>query len=379
MRIAVVHSFYSSSQPSGENRVVEDQVGELTNAGHDVLLVGRYTDLKSAHRTYPVRAAARVATGWGADPLPALGAFRPDVVHVHNLFPNISTRWIKRWDGPVVVSLHNYRSVCSNGLLYRQDSLCLECPRHGDASAVRHGCYRESRLATIPLAVSRKADRTRVLGGASAVITTSESSDRHFANLFGPDVPRVLIPNFGPGDEQEPIDASQRAGWVAMGRFSPEKGFVQLLSEWPDAMSLTLVGDGELRDDVRAAAVRTGVNLKSTLPIGELRTLLPAYRGLVFPSRWLEVAPQVVVEAMRVGLPVVAFDANGVAAFVEATGTGVSYGSSRSLESALLMVDKRCDEFSRSAADYYRDNWRPSVWLGSMTSLYARLQDGQGP
>ena len=102
MRIAVVHSFYSSSQPSGENRVVEDQVALLRDAGHEVLLVARHTDEESERSLYAVRAAGWVATGRGGDPTAQLRAFAPDIVHVHNLFPNIGTRWMKFWEGPVL-------------------------------------------------------------------------------------------------------------------------------------------------------------------------------------------------------------------------------------------------------------------------------------
>ena len=44
MRIAVVHSFYRSDSPSGENQVVAQQVELLREAGHDVLLVARSSD-----------------------------------------------------------------------------------------------------------------------------------------------------------------------------------------------------------------------------------------------------------------------------------------------------------------------------------------------
>jgi hypothetical protein len=93
LRIAVVHSYYSSRQPSGENVVVDLQIDALHRAGHEVELIARRTgDLEPA-RTYPVAAALRVASGRGASPRDRIAAFEPDVVHVHNLFPNWGRRW----------------------------------------------------------------------------------------------------------------------------------------------------------------------------------------------------------------------------------------------------------------------------------------------
>ena len=183
MRVAVVNSFYSSSQPSGENRVVEDQVQALSDAGHEVRLLARFTDDESRQVSYPLRTAMRVATGRGTNPMQDLREFKPDIVHVHNLFPNFGTDWIDRWQGPVVVSLHNYRAFCSNGLFYRSGAICFDCVDSGALAAVRHGCYRDSRGASVPVAIGRRADRKNVLAKVDAVVTTSPGADEVLERL----------------------------------------------------------------------------------------------------------------------------------------------------------------------------------------------------
>ena len=373
MRIAVVHSFYSSAQPSGENKVVVDQVSALREAGHEVLLLGRHTDDEEASALYPARAAAWVATGHGPDPTSRLMAFRPDVVHIHNLFPNIGRAWLARWPGPVVASVHNYRSVCSNGLLFRDGAICLECPQRGGGHAMVHGCYRGSRLATAPLAVSRRSEQRAVLERADAVVTTSIASDEVLTDLVKVPLRTVVIPNSGPDAGVPPLPASERRGWLAMGRLSPEKGFLELLADWPDAYDLTLIGDGAQEGEIRRLAIASNITVRPSVHRDELRSLLPRFTGLVFPSRWLEVAPQVVVEAMRVGLPVVAYEANGVATEAHRSGAGRSYRNGESLNDALSRVEADCDAFSSRAFSYYVANWRPEVWLTSMTALYERL------
>jgi len=373
MKVAVVHSFYSSDQPSGENRVVEDQASLLREAGHDVRLIARHTDSESLTAGYALRSAFRVATGWGNSPLQQIREFEPDIVHVHNLFPNFGTSWIARWDGPVVVSLHNYRPFCSNGLLYRDGRICVDCVESGDNAGIRHGCYHDSRTATVPVAIGRRVDRRNVLAAASTVVTTSEGADEIVAPLLGPDIPTTLIPNFGPGQAQAPLPASKRSGWLAMGRFSPEKGFVELIEEWPEREHLTVIGDGELRESVLQTATLKGVEVEGSLSINELRTRIPVFRGLIFPSRWLEVAPQVVVEAMRVGLPVIAYEENVVASLVRSSGAGALYRDAASLASCVALITDQLDEFSERASQHYQANWTPSAWLASMIGLYQRL------
>jgi hypothetical protein len=90
VRIAMVHSFYSSSQPSGENTVVLNEVDALRRAGHEVALFAAHTDELEGEVFYKLRSGLRVATGYGRNPLKAIKDFSPDVVHVHNIHRPIS-------------------------------------------------------------------------------------------------------------------------------------------------------------------------------------------------------------------------------------------------------------------------------------------------
>jgi glycosyltransferase involved in cell wall biosynthesis len=373
MRIAVIHSFYSSAQPSGENGVVVDQVAVLREAGHEVELFARHTDDERKSFLYPFKAAARVGTGLGADPTDRLRAFAPDVVHVHNLFPNIGTSWTRRWSGPIVVSVHNYRLVCSNGLLFRNGATCLECPQLGPSRAIVHRCYRESAMATIPLALSRHRDQRRLLLGADAVVTTSRGSDELLKSVVSVPIRTVVIPNFGADDGHRPLPTSDREGWVALGRLAPEKGLLDLARDWPAGERLTVIGDGPQADELRQVADRGEIQYLPSMSRSDLRVRLPHFTGLVFPSVWAEAAPQVAVEAMRVGLPIVALDRNVVSDVVRDSGAGVVYSGRNDLAEALVAVAHDCEAMSEKAALYYAATWRPSIWLEATEALYTSL------
>lgn len=373
VRIAVVHSVYSSQQPSGENRVVEDQIRALREAGHDVAVIERRTEDLQSQVTYPVRTAFRVATRFGTSPLRELQEFAPDVVHVHNLFPNFGSRWMEAWPGPVVMTLHNFRLVCSNGYLYRDNQVCTECPQFSDWRAVRHGCYRESRFASIPVALSRKGSVRDVLNGVSALVTTSRAFDRTLRANWPHSLETVLIPNFGWGQPRQPAKRSYRHGWLAMGRFSAEKGFGELLEIWPEHQPLTLIGDGPDADCLEAQSQGLPVSLQASVPIETLREMIPRFQGLVFPSRWIEGAPQVVVEAARVGLPIVTLNSNGVADLVADYGSGAIYSDGESLRVALNEVQVHLEDMSEASVAMFRELWDREKWLQRTEGLYSSL------
>ena len=372
MRIAVVHSFYRSAQPSGENRVVEDQVDALREAGHDVLLIRRETDAL-AHPLYGARTAVAVALDRGFDPTSHIHDFNPHVVHVHNLFPNFSTSWLRDVRWPVVVTLHNYRLTCSNGMFFREGKICIECDTLGTRKAVQYGCYRQSRAATIPVAISRGRTRRNILAGASALVTTSEFSDEVVRKYIAPGVHTHVIPNFGPSDDIPNTTSQSWKPWIAAGRLSPEKGFVELLRDWPLDEELTIIGAGSLRDDLVKRSRDKKISFGASMSREELRTNLSGSLGLIFPSRWFEADPQIVAEAMRLGTPIVSFCDNSAADIVKSSGAGRTYDSKDTLRAALMEVRENRSKLAGIAQGEFKRRWTKSLWLSRIHRLYQQV------
>ena len=93
MRILLVHNFYGSESPSGENKVVEMEQQMLEAHGHTVRLFSRQSDeIRKQGVLGKIKGA--LSTIWNPWMTRAIRKeveeFRPDVVHVHNTFPLIS-------------------------------------------------------------------------------------------------------------------------------------------------------------------------------------------------------------------------------------------------------------------------------------------------
>ena len=50
---------------------------------------------------------------------------------------------------PVVQTLHNFRMLCPAGSFFRNDVICEECVDGGLKCAIRHKCYRGSKIQTM--------------------------------------------------------------------------------------------------------------------------------------------------------------------------------------------------------------------------------------
>ncbi|MHC1560477.1 glycosyltransferase family 4 protein [Actinomycetospora sp. C-140] len=377
MRIAVVHSFYSSRVPSGENQVVLAQVEALRAAGHEVALVARHTDDRLRRASYPVEAALTTATGVGPDPTAELAAFSPDVVHVHNLFPNFGTAWLRDWPGRIVATLHNFRPMCANGYLFRDGAACTACPSGDRWAAVRHGCFHGSRVASLPLAWRSRhgAVGDPLLARADQIVVLSERARRTYRDAGVPAERLHVVPNLVADVPPVPtVGAGGRDGerWLCIARLTPEKGVLELVRSWPAEVGLDIVGEGELRADIEAAAP-AGVRLLGSRDNAALRAAMGGYAGLVVPSRWFEGLPTVYLEALAAGLPVLAVDGNSAADDVAAHDLGVVTAASPTtgeLRAGIAAITGAGTGLRRRASASFRARFTAPTWCDAITRVY---------
>jgi glycosyltransferase involved in cell wall biosynthesis len=379
MRVALVHSFYRSDAPSGENVVVLRQAEALKSAGHEVLMVARHTDVEIKSRLYGPKSAIRVATGVGPDPTRELNAFQPDVVHVHNLFPNFGERWLDSWNGPLVATLHNFRPICANGLLYRNGKVCTLCPDGDRWASLKHGCYRDSRVATMPLAIHNAGGigRNRLLSRADRIIVLSERGRTAYMEAGDPGITAkmVVIPN---GIEDRSVSGRVTPRhWAFVGRLSSEKGIKEVIACWPRSERLRVVGGGPLEAELRSMN-KVGVTFEGQLRPDQVDEVLRCSWGLVFPSRWKEGFPTVIAEASMHGIPVLARAGSSGADFVEHTASGLVYHSELDLPTSLVAVRDRYDDMSGASRRAYLTNLSLVTWLRRLEQMYTSIVTGRG-
>lgn len=370
MRVAVVHSFYASGLPSGENAVVLDQVAQLQEGGHDVTLVSRHTDDHVDERLYAARAAMTTMTGRGPSPERTLADLAPDVVHLHNTFPNWGTRWLRTWGPRTVLTLHNYRTVCSNGDLFRDGHDCDECLSTPVLPALRHRCYRGSTLATVPLALgsSPVGALRRVPRSVARVVALNEEAGAIYSRAFGRDVD--VVPNSIAAGPRLP---EPTRGWLYVGRLSPDKGIEELLAHWPADQPLDIVGDGPQVHLARAAATANPhITYHGPLPRHDVLRMIAEAVGVVVPSL-AENLPTVLLEAIASGVPLVLSDQiHATPEFAEAGAARVICHEDGPTGLAAALEDVLADRprMREAAIRLHAERYSPQVWLERMEAIY---------
>lgn len=368
MRVVVVHNRYRSTQPSGENRVVEADIASLRAEGVEVFPYLRDSD---EIETFSGIGKVAVSVRPLASPADSL-AFRrllrtvqPHVVHLHNPYPLISpwlVRTAKAERVAVVQTVHNYRHTCASGILFRDGHECTECVGSRlNWPAIKHGCYRDSRLQSVPMAASLALHRS-----------TWELVDRflpvgeHVADhlrAFGIADHKIVVRRNVMSEPPSPSPPGE--GVLYVGRLAEEKGIRLLLDAWGRTeartrTTLTIAGDGELRSLVEDAAkvdqTIVYLGLVDALAVSDLyqRAAIVAV-----PSVWPEPDPLAAVAALANGRAVVAIRVGAMARCIDDSCGRLAepspFGFARAIDEA-LETPSEVERLGRGArARYERD------------------------
>jgi glycosyltransferase involved in cell wall biosynthesis len=386
MRVLVAHNLYRSATPSGENQLVRAEIELLRTGGVEVVELLRDSDeiadgvrgvLEAAPGPVYSRTGVRRFTRLLEDT-------RPDVVHLHNVYPLISPYVVRvagRHDVPVVQTVHNYRHGCVNGLHLRDGHPCTDClgTRLG-LPGLRHGCYRGSRVQSLPMTIGQNVHRgTWHDGVARYLALTPFMRDRLVATGIPPE--RITIrPSWVP----DPGAAAPGGRDVLfVGRLDEAKGVDRLLDAWSAAggaagRRLLLVGDGPMAGAVRAAAsADPTVRWLGRLDPPDVATAIADAGYVVVPSRAFEGYPLIVAEAFGRGRPVLTVSGGSVGTIVDDATGWVVASTTEALADALRSIgDDDVRGRGVAARTSYERNNTPERGLESLIAAYEQVVRG---
>jgi len=239
-------------------------------------------------------------------------SFRPDVVHAHRLYPQLSVSAIvvaRRHGLPIVQTLHDYEFLsaspfdASGGIVDRREWRLSYRALNTATFVVRRRIH--ARAVTRWIAVSEFVARVHRAHGIDATVIPN------FADLEPVLHPRVL---------------EARNGILFLGALSAEKGVHDVLevARRDPHTRIVIAGRGPLRELVASEAERLdNVAFRGHLDSAAVTDAIHSARLVVIPSRWEEPGSLVSLEAMAAGTPIVAYHRGGLGEYVSSSGAGL--------------------------------------------------------
>lgn len=381
MRVLQVHNRYRLR--GGEDAVVEATLDLLGRRGHEARLFDKHSDEVAGGALSRLSAvfSAIYSRSSRREMERIIDEWRPDVVHVHNLYPLLSPSVLAacRARGvPVVMTCHNYRLVCPIAVHFVHGALCEACVGGREYRCFTNNC-RDSRLESAAYALRNYVTRRAglFLNNITLYLSISEFLKKRLIEAGVPEQRIEVVPNMI-RIPAEPVDATQGAYAGFAGRASEEKGIPVLVDaarRLPD-VPVHIAGHGPLLETLTAGAPGNVV-FPGMLTRAGLDEFYCRARFLVVPSVWHETFGLVAVEAMSRGIPVIASRMGGLQELIEDGVSGFLFapGDAEDLAGKMrrLWADPDlCGRMGRAAREQAVRRYHEDVHYEMLIAAYAR-------
>lgn len=324
MKIVLAYNHYRTSG-HGEDRVVEQTQRLLASRGitpvmleaHSATITSPLQRLHAAMTTHYRAASARRTAA-------LIAAHRPDVLHAHNLYPLLTPAVLTaaRRDGvPTVVTAHSFFLTCPIAThLAPDDRTCTACLPGAEYHCVTRNCRRNLAESVIYAMRSRIARGFRLFVANTNVFIALSDFARSLLIAAGYPAQRIVVlPNAVP----LPADRAAHGSYIAFaGRLTRAKG-IDVLIDAAQRTGLPMRIAGNPADAEMPRPLPDNVTCVGMLTPPQMDEFYRGARMVVVPSRWFEMCPLVVLEAMSHGLPVVASRLGSIPELVVDGVTGV--------------------------------------------------------
>lgn len=382
--ILVVHNKYL--QNGGEDSVVHNEM--------DILIKNNYTLYYKEFNNNSLQ-----KPGFGLLALPFniffnISAFlkvyrivrkhKIDIVHVHNFFYNASPSvfWAAHLGGArTVLTIHNYRLFCLNGIFFRAGKICFDCHSAGNFSkGIAEKCFKSSTLFSTALSWSTKFHRTAGTwkNKVDRFIVINPFMPKLLSDIGIPSEKIILKRNVLSGYSSNPSqNYSERDDfYLYVGRLSFEKGLHHLIEAFQkNGKRLVIVGEGDLLDFVKDN-LSGNIEYRGAMTKEQVLFLYGRCKALVFPSLWLEGMPMTIIEALSKGtIPIVAESVN-TSLMIHSGKNGFLYesGNVEDLNSVISIFEvQSMDDLNRlsvNAFQEYLTNYSEAVHLKTIKEIY---------
>ena len=381
--VLIVHNYYQI--PGGEDSVVANERKMLEEHGHKVYLYTRNnSELKTMGIIQKLKLPFTTVFNFKTyrDIKKIIKEKQIDIVHVHNTLNLISpsvyyaARVMKV---PVVQTIHNFRLLCPGATFYRDGHICEDCVEYGLKCAVKHNCYRDSKIQTLACVISTKFHRMTGIYGKINYICLTEFNKQKLLNLKQIESEQIYVkPNFIDDKNIFISEEKRKNQMVFAGRLDKLKGIDILFEAWKQmgekAPKLIVCGTGPMEMWCREFVKKNSVNIEMLgfIPNKEALKIIANSRALILPTQWYEGFPMSIVESYCVGTPVICSDLGNAGSIVAEGINGIKFKCDD--VNGIIASVKRIDGLCVTTKKVYKNQYTQKINYNTLYSIYRQIE-----
>ncbi|MGB5445871.1 MAG: glycosyltransferase family 4 protein [Psychromonas sp.] len=240
---------------------------------------------------------------------------RPDVVHFHNIYHQLTPSIIKiakQFACATVLTAHDYKIACPNYTMYRDGVVCDKCVKGSNLNAFSQRCQEGSAVKSLLLSIEAIYQSVaKNYQQLDAIVSPSE----FLSDVIKRKLPQVRMEVIVNGIDETIAEGEieDEGYFVFFGRLSNEKGVPTLLKaheKMRNKSTLKIVGTGEMYDEL--VSQYSNAEFCGFQSGNALEDLIKKARAVVVPSEWYENCSMSVLEAMAYGKPVIGSQIGGI-------------------------------------------------------------------
>lgn len=320
--------------------------------------------------------------------------WQPDLVHLNNINYQISTNIIDYFAKkkiPLVITLHDYQLLSPNYTLYNPRLDSPASPKRGERQArqarhdcaqaaldkkfyqcLLHRCYQNSFLKTLLAVLESYYNHGRkVYQKINAFIAPSIYLAEKFGQAGFNKKKIHYLPNFLEVTSNSST-TSKSDFYLYAGRLTEEKGLKELVEFFVanPKYHLCLAGAGDF-----ALPKAKNIDYLGQLTPLEINTVLHQAKALIFPSKWPENCPYIILEALAAGRPIIAKDVGGVKELVVNNRTGLLFNNFSELKNILekFETDPNFQEYLAKNSLIESLKYSSELYYDKLIKLYLSL------
>ena len=382
MKVLLIHNKYGKF--SGEEAVVEAQLQMLEARGHQVITYYRSSEELPQMRFGKLKAfVTALENPRSKRELKALILKeQPDVVHVHNLYPLISPavlKMIKHMGLPIVMTVHNYRLACPNGLFYTKNAICEKCLGFGkEWNCLLKNCE-DNIFKSAGYALRNFWARIHKYykNNVDVFLCLTDFQKQKLMEAGFKEDKCEVLPNFYNKEILESIYHIQDRSYIAFaGRISPEKGIPVLLDAARLLPHIPFQLAGQMREGYgHKLDIPENVTLRGMLDKTAMQQFYQAARMYVHTSGCYEGFPMVFPEAMANKLPIIAPKLGGYPEAVIEHYNGLLFeqGNPQNLAKLIEQLwddSLTLDKMSRNSFDFVQERFSLEYYYSKLIATY---------